>query len=409
VLRQAVEGVPIRGALTKNVLNRRGEVSFAWGKSFSEPPSDLAQRIRSQGSGATLILARMRKQLPELSSALWSSGPRMEIVAEAGWRLVWVMDFVGRGSDGFKTAMADEQGNLIHLTSAGMQFVDGLATVFPKGPKQSELSEVTLKGLVGDGRLHSSRIVVSGTKDPKAWAADHIFRYSPENAEDDARFDEVQAFFYVSNMMDWLKQRGGLELPFALDVQVGVLSNDKPSNSAFYYQGNIRLGSGDGKKFWHMPRDPSIVAHETAHAYIDMVAGLATQGSGGSLNEGYADFLTASFLGSPHMGEVAFLGGPYRRTLQNEMTLPQANGSLYHDSLIMSGALWEIHQKIGPESALALALKSLARLPGANPTLSDFGTACLFSLREGFSPVESKRIEAILESRGLLPTAGKSQ
>jgi len=56
-------------------------------------------------------------------------------------------------------------------------------------------------------------------------------------------------------------------------------------------------------------RDPSVVFHEVAHAYVDELAGLPSQGEGGALNEGFADFFAAAIADNPAIGPLRDLYG----------------------------------------------------------------------------------------------------
>ena len=91
------------------------------------------------------------------------------------------------------------------------------------------------------------------------------------------------------------------------------------------------------------------------------------EGEGGSLNEAFADFFTCLMLDRPYLGESSYLKGPFKRQLNNVAKLSEKNGGLYHDSLIISGTLWDIKEKFGTEKAKALALGTLLQLnPASN-------------------------------------------
>jgi Zn-dependent metalloprotease len=141
------------------------------------------------------------------------------------------------------------------------------------------------------------------------------------------------------------------------------------TNAAFYYQGLIRLGDGDGTNYKHIPRDPSIVSHEVAHAIIDRLSGMSSEGESGSINEGFADFLTSSIWENPQLGHTAFMKGPYKRSVESELSLKEKTGGLYHDSAIVSGLFWKIRSALGPIKSQSLALKTIARL-GVNPNFT---------------------------------------
>jgi hypothetical protein len=72
-------------------------------------------------------------------------------------------------------------------------------------------------------------------------------------------------------------------------------------------------------------------------------------------------------LNRPYLGESSYLKGPYKRSLVNTSNLSEKNGGLYHDSLIVSGTLWELKEKLGVDKARALALETLVKLnPASN-------------------------------------------
>ena len=102
--------------------------------------------------------------------------------------------------------------------------------------------------------------------------------------------------------------------------------------------------------------------HEAVHALVDRVARLPFQGEGGSINEAYADFLAASYLDNPLMGEVSFKGGPYRRNLEERRSWQTLNGGLYNDSQVISSLFWAIRQNIGVQASLELAIATLREL-----------------------------------------------
>jgi Zn-dependent metalloprotease len=159
------------------------------------------------------------------------------------------------------------------------------------------------------------------------------------------------------------------------------------------------LGLGDDQTYSHIPQDPSIVIHESVHALVDSIARLPYEGEGGSLNEAFADFFTALQLDNPNMGEAAYLKGPYRRTLANDFKLADKTGGLYHDSGIVSGALWDLRKSLGQDKARQIALSTLNRLtPGSD--LADFGVQVKEVLSLVLSIEEVGIAVAMLEKRG---------
>jgi Zn-dependent metalloprotease len=155
---------------------------------------------------------------------------------------------------------------------------------------------------------------------------------------------------------------------------------------------------GDGRIYRDLMRDPSVVMHEVSHAVIEQVTHLSTEGEGGSINEAFADYFAASITGNPRMGEVSFVDGPYRRNLENDAAWGSRNGGLYHDSLIVSGLLWELRRALGPEAALAFAVRVMGRL-NADSDLADLKSQ-LSEAADELPEALRSRTHAALVSRG---------
>jgi len=190
-----------------------------------------------------------------------------------------------------------------------------------------------------------------------------------------------------------------MNLPYRLTVEVNDGGVSPGENTAYFFESMIHLGAGDGKTYKTIARDPSIVAHETSHAFIESITPLPTQGEGGSLNEAFADFFATTILSNPRLGEVAYVPGPYKRTLEVSTSYSERNGGLYHDSQIVSGTLWSLRPILGPEKTFDLALKTLSRL-SAQAELKDFPQAMQYALGQGFTEDEAAKINQLLKLRG---------
>jgi hypothetical protein len=405
VRRAEAGGAFLRDTWIKNVRDSQGKLVYADGRIHDEVPEAIRARataLTSRSEPAANILARLKRDRPALAAVSWVRGPELELSPRerlSGWKLGWVVDYLDRESDAFTRLTVSLQGKVEASRVVGADYVDAPATVFPSGPKSSSLEDVMLRDLRETGGLGSARAQVACTDEPSLvnWErADRSYRFSPL----DRRFDAVQAYFYVERALRWFKEKAGIELSSSLTVDVFAGGTQAPRNTACYYFNIIRIGAGDGKTYRDLMRDPSVVMHEVSHAVIEAVSHLPTQEEGGSINEAFADFFAASILDSPRMGEVSYVPGPYKRSLENASVLADKNGGLYHDSLIVSGTLWEMRKLLGPEKALRFALKTLARL---NPD-SDFAglrTAMRFVVHEGYSAEETRLVEGVLVKRGL--------
>lgn len=277
----------------------------------------------------------------------------------------------------------------------GSHFQDTLAWVFPKGSRKRELQEVVLSGLYTDPTLANTRLMVSSQNTTRVASVLEPLRFSNK----DPRFDQVQAFYFLEESLAWFDSVLAFKIPFVLHAEVQVGFPEK-TNSAFYYQGKIRLGAGDDEVYSHLAQDPSVVVHESVHALVDSIAGLPFEGEGGSLNEGFADFFTAAQLNNPNMGEASYLKGPFRRSVVTALALSDKNGGLYHDSGIVSGTLWDLKEQFGSQKGIRIAALTLARLvPGSD--FKDFGQSLRLVIEsELVNPAELQAGRAILQKRG---------
>ena len=106
-------------------------------------------------------------------------------------------------------------------------------------------------------------------------------------------------------------------------------------------------------------------------------------------------------LDRPYLGESSYLKGPYKRNLNNTSKLSEKNGGLYHDSLIISGTMWDIKEKFGSEKAKNLALETLIQLnPASN--FKSFYEKIKVVASEQFNADDAAAINQILSNRGFV-------
>lgn len=265
----------------------------------------------------------------------------------------------------------------------------GEGVAYPNGPRWSNLERVKLYDLDSDGTLTSPKIKITTKSQEVAQAKNHVFEYK----EDDPRFDQVQVFLFAQNMMDLFKQKLGLELPYNIEIETHIGTPQKKT-VMFYCNKKVNLGQGDEVNYKNILKDPTIVMHEVAHAYVDMIAALPQ----GALNEAFADFFTSSFLNHPRLGEVSYLGGPYTRSMEEKTKFTEKTGKVYADSIIVSGTLWDLRNEIGASKIDALSLKLLSRL-GPNGELDEVGKLIEQIAAEDFLPAEQQKVNSILKNR----------
>lgn len=360
---QSLHGIPIDASFVKRILDHDGQLLQVDGNIEAHPRFSYSKVMAFQ-KNKDQVLKVLQDRLPELRSSVFDE-PAMVLVKEGKLlNLYWAVQYLDSAGLPWRI-LIDANDNIHSRERFGSDFQDMremAVKIFPEGPRHSVLQSVLLKDVLTNGGLSSERVNVSSLADVKIAPTSDLNFMPP-----DKRFDEVQVFYFVNRALDWFQDHLGVTLHQTLDVQVHMGAPEK-TNTAFYYQDRIRLGSGDDQTYSNIPEDPTIVMHETAHSVIDQLAHLPFQGEGGSINEGLADFFTAVQLDDPNMGDSAYLKAAYRRTLENNDTLAMKDGGLYHDSGIVSGTLWEMKKKLGPAMAADIALKLLIQL---NPN-SDF-------------------------------------
>lgn len=169
--------------------------------------------------------------------------------------------------------------------------------------------------------------------------------------------------------------------------------------------------------------DGDVVFHEFMHAIttslINKINSLGLDKWGihsepGSLNEAWSDYFSAAFTNDPAVGEYASIKGGYGevalRNIENEASCPQSViGEIHNDSLVWSGALWEIRSVLkktyGITTALEFDRAVLASLAQAKNT-EDFKTQsekllANLRLRDGLGEKAAAIASRIFEKRGI--------
>lgn len=285
---------------------------------------------------------------------------------------------------------------LLNNKKLGSSFTTTQANVFLKGPKLSSLTDITLKELDTAPTISNSNIFVDSESTKKITTIESQLKFDPK----DERFDQLQVFYYLDYIQNWMKTNLSVRFPEKLLAVVNVGFPNK-TNTAFYFQNKIRLGRGDDVTFTMIASDPSIVYHESFHALIDGLAHLPYENEGGSMNEGFADFFTCVALNRPYLGEASYLKGPYKRSVTTLIRLDEKSGGLYHDSAIISGLLWEMKEKLNTEKALSVATETLSML---NPysTYSDFNKTLISVIQKNLNTDDRQTVSLILKSRGFI-------
>jgi hypothetical protein len=373
----------VRGGLT----GRGGPAPVRWPKCgfYSSSSTREKGQLRAE-IGRAIGLARSAAGLRVAGRGYWVTGN----VAEPVWKVaVYLKNPVQKLV--FLVSDADWR-----PVAAGRGLLSARAEVFDRSPLDGDPQDVELAGLGscsvleggyaqafqcgGQGDVHAAAFCAARRHEATS-DSDGDFLFPPHNGSFEDPFAEVQAYHHVTTFSRWLEERFGFRWRCGAQQAIRVYVNlDWPD--AFYgdTDGDVQ-GCGDitlGQGAIDFSYDAEIIYHETAHAMVDATAGLGGPFIGmaadalglnlmpTALNEGFADYFSASYSGDPQIAE--YIGHAYGasslRSLDNARTCPaDINGEPHNDGLILSGALWSLRQRLGAQKADQLAYGTLLSLP----------------------------------------------
>lgn len=351
---QELSGVPIADSYVKRV-KKDGELNFAkatYVEGSNLPPASLLKALKYQAA-----VEHKSQGLETQLKCHWTSAPKPILMGQPRWRLRFFR--FCESSEGFVWRVTlNTAGRVVQkvMASAAFDLKQEFVSLYPKGPKRSQLERLELNLASEPYYLFTPELSVTSDSGFKFADLSDLSKVTPE-AES---FDLLQTYYYATEAVRWAHDHLNFEIKnLKIRTQVGY---PQKSNVAFYFAHEVRLGTGDDVSFSHIPWDASIVTHESMHEVVTSLTGLPFQGEGGSLQEALADTLTALQLDNPAMGEDAYKKGPFQRTLDNASTVSDRNGGLYHDSLIVSGTLWDIRKQLGEKASEDVTAFLLSRL-----------------------------------------------
>lgn len=393
---QRIGGAIVDSSFLQKVSSTKGKIQYLTAQYEDKDFSNLAPQAEKLRTLRYTALETVKRKYLDLKTASHIFEPEVVISGTSDKpKLQYQFEYIPKDSSAVYSMRVSPAFAIESIKRVEHCFQESRSMVFPIGPKLSDLMEIMLKPLIGDGSLTSPRVLVNSEDGQKAVAENGEFLFGP----DDPRFDHVQAFFFAQKTLNYAETHWDFNLPFPIKIGLRAGYPNK-MNTAYYYKGLVRLGEGDGVGYKNIPRDPSIVTHEVAHAIIDSLSGMGTEGETASINEAFADYLTASMWENPELGHTAFMRRPFTRTVNNKITFAEKNGGLYHDSGILSGTFWDIEQKLGVKKTQKLALKTIVRL-GSHPMFADIRPIVLESVKAAeFTADDTDIVNRILDERG---------
>lgn len=391
IYNQKINGKDVDSSYLKKLTNSEGDII---GLIAQTAETKIQKKLSSHfvAQNVLEIKTSLVSKYPDLKSVQIESFDWTYVLNKNELVPVYKLIYMGKNGE-FIESKFDSQLAFLSKAKLGSQFSDVDAIVFPKGPRLSQLENVILKNIEVENGIRSTNFKISSLLATKIQNSSEI----PKIQSSDERFDEVQVSYYIQRSFDWFSKSFSAKIPLMVDVQLNVGAPEK-SNTAFYYANKIRLGSGDDIVYSHIPRDPTIIIHESNHAIIDYLSRLPFDKEGGSINEGFADFLTTLQLNHPHLGEVSFLKGPFRRTVKNDLKFSHRSGGLYGDSAIISGLFWNLKEVLGDEIVGKIAVHTLILL-GPKSDFADLKEKIQFVVKNELKDKNLENAEKILKDR----------
>jgi len=327
--------------------------------------------------------------------------------------------------DGKKTSVVTLQ----HLTDPGGKLSGKYADVWnclnePGG----DTFNVTLGGMPVSGSV--CHLVQKATADKNGTYLD----ITPPASDDDGNdsFAEVMMYHHVTTIHDHYAEGFGLKhlestrMRSLVNVQVlflgqwvGILNAayfPKETGSLFAQFG-VDLNKGEDAIIFSQDTmdstvdtayDASVIYHEYTHAAIGSSAlwkpatdkhGMDPSPKG--LNEALADYLAASFIGSPTIGSYSLAALGADRDLTRVFKCPDhLVGEEHTDGEIASGALWSLRQVLGPKVA-DQAIWNAVLTFGEDTTFEEASLAIIDEVKKA-APGKEPEIQKILQERGML-------
>jgi len=282
-----------------------------------------------------------------------------------------------------------------------MRFYDGKGSTYVSHPLKCEPTVEVLPDLI-DGTLKGKYADIHNDETANAVSEDGTFVYPTHNLH----FNEAMMYYLVNRVHAYFSGLGfdRLDSPMKAVVRYDVLYDN-----AFFSVLENALYFGDGYKFNDLAREESVCFHEYAHAARHQIVKLKYEGEAGAIDEGVADYFSASLSDDPIMGEfiVAKMNKPWLRNLTELHHYPdEIVGNVHEDGKIWGCSLWALRERFGAATADRLVLNSLYYL-SPDATFLHGLNALLLADENLFAAKNQAAIIEILGERGI--TAENSQ
>lgn len=225
-----------------------------------------------------------------------------------------------------------------------------------------QLKSVTLLGLDGSGYLRGPYVNINSAA--KTYSASNQFNYTRSNDS----FEDVMVYYHIDTLQRYLQQLGFKNVN---NRSIKVNVNASPDDNSYYQPstGELTFGTGGVDD----AEDAGVIAHEYGHAIQDnQVPGFGDSLEGGSMGEGFGDFLGATYedaASSAGFGKACVAewdatsyssGNPpcLRRLDENKVYPRDLQNQVHADGEIWSQGLYEMAQAFGRDVATKIIIQS---------------------------------------------------
>jgi len=421
---QRYEGVRVFGAEVKVHFNREGRIVALNNTSVPGLGLSTEPRISTKRALAVALAAAPARsddaEAPEAPELVIYTGTDAPALA---YRVV-----VPTGGPTLQVFVSAQTGAILGEPSDLNRYVDGTGQVFKDNAvvatqnnnlvdsndanaavPTAAYSTVTLQGLTGNNRLDGTFASGSASRRRAAGSNNAFIFLRNSNG-----FSETMAYFHIDFAERYIQSLGFTNV----NNRQQVFSIDKlTADNSFYSPNTKQITYGTGGV--DDAEDGEVIVHEYGHSVQDnQVPGFGSTEEGGSMGEGFGDYLGAtvnsSLAGDFQLTCIAewdstsyAAGVPHcLRRLDSTKHFPQNVANEVHaDGEMWSASLFQIRTALGAAKADKLILQAHFLL-SASANFKDGSNALVTAaINLGFTSAEVTSVRTILQNRGFTVTA----
>ncbi|WP_299538859.1 M4 family metallopeptidase [uncultured Streptomyces sp.] len=254
---------------------------------------------------------------------------------------------------------------------------------------------------------------------------------SPDLGQDFTDAGAIDAHWAAGKVYDYYKShfgRAGLDGKDGYIYSlVGVVSNGRPYNNAFWDGAKMVYGQGGGD-YRTFSADTDVVGHEMTHGVVEHTANLVYAGQSGAMNEAIADYFGNAIdleannvsMDDPDAGllgeDLCTTAGPRECALRDlddgattsknfiGTTYRGDNGGVHLNSTIFSGALWDMRQDLGADLADKIVYRALSAYMTPLDGFTEGRAAVAAAAKElGATKAQLRIVTRSFDAHGIVP------